>query len=539
MIYVIDQISIRSKGRDEALQSNRIVQNYIRYPGSSLKEPGVNSKILEKAIGNLFKYLKSLLPKEMYSNVKTMFIDDINKSNSTLTQDDSVSSITDVIKTHVALWNSGSYNSRHLCQEDKPTKSLKLSYDFLPIAKDINTNSNQAQIPYSTQNINVNLHRNYNSNYINKQHRQSDIYKNQVLLKGNSNHNNNTNKPLSYKHYNLFYDKKHSLYSLTKNGTVINQTRSNSKSQSNSREHSTIVNKRSGLSSNVSFAKITIATNTHTHNHHNHQSHKSIQTNINTISTNNKKQFGRMNTTVNVASYKNAIKKSIITKTQNLLNTKLFSKLQSDLIKMENSKNCSIDIKTNPNHNPHQLQNPTNNDNSNIKNCLNDKCGKKEGVKNHSLDKKKLQSHRNEKELVKEADNTINKNQLLSLCNKTNAHAKANANYQSKTFEGYKDDCYVNHNCNGNSNASDKINNSKRDNRDYFNEPNDMKNSDQLKKIKSSLDDNLKVMFNFSYECFLNRESESESKRSNDDSTKREGDKNQKLTYSYKKKYKY
>ena len=40
------------------------------------------------------------------------------------------------------------------------------------------------------------------------------------------------------------------------------------------------------------------------------------------------------------------------------------------------------------------------------------------------------------------------------------------------------------------------------------------KNSEQLKQIKSSLDDDLKVMFNFSYEGFLNKESESESRRS-------------------------
>jgi hypothetical protein len=36
------------------------------------------------------------------------------------------------------------------------------------------------------------------------------------------------------------------------------------------------------------------------------------------------------------------------------------------------------------------------------------------------------------------------------------------------------------------------------------------KNSEQLKEIKSSLDDNLKIMFNFSYEYFLNKESETE-----------------------------
>ena len=49
------------------------------------------------------------------------------------------------------------------------------------------------------------------------------------------------------------------------------------------------------------------------------------------------------------------------------------------------------------------------------------------------------------------------------------------------------------------------------------NNNNDIKNLEQLKVIKSTLDDNLKVMFNFSYECFLNKESESQSKKSVED----------------------
>ncbi len=43
------------------------------------------------------------------------------------------------------------------------------------------------------------------------------------------------------------------------------------------------------------------------------------------------------------------------------------------------------------------------------------------------------------------------------------------------------------------------------------------KNDEQLKQIKSGLDENLKFLFNFSYENFLNKESESESKKSASD----------------------
>lgn len=53
----------------------------------------------------------------------------------------------------------------------------------------------------------------------------------------------------------------------------------------------------------------------------------------------------------------------------------------------------------------------------------------------------------------------------------------------------------VKKNCNGKSNAP-------------------VKNEEMMKQIKNTLDDNLKVMFNFSYENFLSKESESESKKS-------------------------
>ena len=39
------------------------------------------------------------------------------------------------------------------------------------------------------------------------------------------------------------------------------------------------------------------------------------------------------------------------------------------------------------------------------------------------------------------------------------------------------------------------------------------KNEEQLKQIKSGLDDNLKFLFNFSYEKLLNKESENDSKK--------------------------
>ena len=45
-------------------------------------------------------------------------------------------------------------------------------------------------------------------------------------------------------------------------------------------------------------------------------------------------------------------------------------------------------------------------------------------------------------------------------------------------------------------------------------------NEEMMKKIKNTVDDNLKVMFNFSYENFLSKESEQESKEYSLDKSK-------------------
>jgi hypothetical protein len=55
------------------------------------------------------------------------------------------------------------------------------------------------------------------------------------------------------------------------------------------------------------------------------------------------------------------------------------------------------------------------------------------------------------------------------------------------------------------------------ENKNETNNNENSKNAEQLKQIKSGLDENLKFLFNFSYENFLNKESESESKKSASD----------------------
>ena len=60
--------------------------------------------------------------------------------------------------------------------------------------------------------------------------------------------------------------------------------------------------------------------------------------------------------------------------------------------------------------------------------------------------------------------------------------------------------------------TKDKTKENQEENKNNENEKK-KKNEEQLKQIKSGLDENLKYLFNFSYENFLNKESENDSKK--------------------------
>jgi hypothetical protein len=57
-----------------------------------------------------------------------------------------------------------------------------------------------------------------------------------------------------------------------------------------------------------------------------------------------------------------------------------------------------------------------------------------------------------------------------------------------------------------------KGDNNEDENKNTINKKYKLLNEEMMKKIKNTLDDNLKIMFNFSYENFLSKESEQESK---------------------------
>ena len=143
------------------------------------------------------------------------------------------------------------------------------------------------------------------------------------------------------------------------------------------------------------------------------------------------------------------------------------------------------------------------------------------------LGNKTMRNKKNKKTLLQISINNLktihNRNLQVTNISESNSQSISNSiNKKNNKFKLNKSLYFSNikkktKNILNNDNKKIINNNNQLNNKDnYIN--NDFKNnSEQLKVIKSSLDDNLKVMFNFSYECFLNKESESQSKKSFED----------------------
>ena len=131
--------------------------------------------------------------------------------------------------------------------------------------------------------------------------------------------------------------------------------------------------------------------------------------------------------------------------------------------------------------------------------------------------KKNICNNKNFNNSIKNNKNRkqLNSNLILSKKNKN----ILNKNKTSNTFiYSEKKNEFLNNNKSKikreNSNKNIHKKNEINDNLNEHNINKNEKNDEQLKQIKSGLDENLKFLFNFSYENFLNKESESESKKS-------------------------
>ena len=432
----------------------------------------------EYIIQKLLRYLKQKLTIIQYEDIKAFIYNEINKIVSNKTINNNNYSILDK-KDSLKIYKSYRNNINNLClnsnkfnnnskKEKNNEKNLKLSYDFSNrfISSPKNNNNNKP-IRIVLENIKI----------------------------------NEKAKSTSKSKYSKNYKDKYSLYSIMKSShsysynnnkkKINNNSHSKSKSKSTSRENFNM-NLNNNRTINSKSDNITI-NNT---NINQINSSSSITKGIfNSISSNN-------NRDINQKSKKyTTIKSTLIHQSLPLLNEKLFSKLTNSNNRTKSSKKNnivyntisnisvskitkSISYKTEPNIS-HNINISLTNKSNNFKNENN-----YNSLRINSYRKKVKFNNKNLKNKNKK-NNLIIKNQINYLSPSENNKIKI-TNISPK---------HRNNNNNNNNNLEFKTT-----------QIPVLKNEEMIKQIKNTIDDNLKVMFNFSYENFLSKESEHESK---------------------------
>ena len=367
-------------------------------------------------------------------------------------------------------------------------KKLKLSYDFSnilssPKNKIIKKNKSTSKSKNKIKNKNINIKtKDIHSLYsiIKNKHKVNETYNKKS--KGNQTQSNSKSKSKS---------------------KTESKSKSKSKSKSTSRECSNHHNNNSTFCKNFNFSnRVKFHPNksdnfgkTYSHNSQPNSNNCLQSTFIpnftikqllcqNYLSKNNKNS----NYYDNQSSLTNRkitnIKPTIINKTQPLLNEKLFSKIGKSKNK-SNNKNNNSNLKNN------QKQMRINNENKNKK-LIQKKKDYNEQIKSFNFSKIKNNSHTNSKS--KSSRIRLNRNKQHSFPKPKKPEInKIKNNDLIKSIE------------------NKKIPNSKIDLTKEKKKP-PVKNEEIMKQIKNTIDDNLKIMLNFSYENFLSKESEHESK---------------------------
>lgn len=414
---------------------------------NSFHQKGTNCLNYELLINKLLKYIKKTFAENQYLDIKKYIQNEISQlSSSSIDQNESQSSIFNASppKNAISITENSEmrsvnfpHHSKVLVNKDKNLKKEKK----LKLSYDF---SNLLTSP-KPKPVKIEI---------------SNIKK--------VNNQNSSTTPSSKK-TNIGGTKDiHSLYTIIKKGdrtTTKSNNQKPSKTQSNSKS------KSKSTSRDCS---------------NNHYSNTNSNINQNLTNNNNLKKV-------------TTVKQTLITKSQPLLNEKLFSKLNLNINCQNNPSNCNTitnvrsgNTSSNPKSKikPKSKVNHQNKTNSN--NRTNSKCSKNNMCNNKQI---QISSNSNLKKDNKKNQNktTITlqeKNNLL--CYENEKNNQINSNKENKIKSQYID---------LNLEKSSSINNIN-------------KNEEMMKQIKNTLDENLKVIFNFSYENFLSKESESESKKS-------------------------
>ena len=445
----------------------------------------INYEIL---LNKLLKHCKKVLNEAQYSDIKKYITQEIsnNKSSRILHKNESISSILkekSTSNTTLTLERASSpcnYSSNQMHslnysndfkgnqhsykQSNKNEKKFKLSYDFSnliasPKPKPIKIhNNNIKKIQYPNNNkvnttpiiINKNKHNPYTSTETLSTSSKAKTFINMS--------NNNKDS--------------HSLYTIIKSsGYSRRKPPSSNTNKQNNSNHSNSQSRSNSFSRDCSLNNLNCKVNTY---------NMTTQTisGTNGLNGNYYSNTNTINNECNSSQSRNSAKKvkqTLITKSHPFLNEKLFTKLNLNIKSHKIKHNKMISNKTNKhickrNPSEHHHRNSfkkTNNTTSKISN-----------------------SAKRTSKIV------IDKDLNILYCNSTHENELQN-NKNNNKFNKKGD--YIK------TSQQIVINNENKQIKE---------NTEMMKQIKNTLDDNLKVIFNFSYEDFLSKESETESKKS-------------------------
>ena len=501
----------------------------------------------------MLKYLKKILSTVQYASIKSFILSELNNNNQPLSNSESLSSI---------------LATRHNTIQQDNEKKLKLSYDFSTLLtcpkynKPVKINIGNIQKHYPNSYRTVKQQHTSGSVYSNNSNNNvKDIHSLYTIIKPN--HNNNktkskhskesktqsnskstsrdksTTKPNQYNIYNYNYIRhnKH-LLALDSNSNNFNMN-NNKKHFSNS--------DKSGcpLLNEKLFSKLNLKPYTTSNNNNNNNTPSSIiNTTSSVIKTNNNNNSKRENTSINL---------NIYCQTNNIKNVHI-KQVKHSKNKKANSNTSHSNSNTNRSHYHSSINSYRSNRLGKNQNASNVHSGNvvsvvtKEQRPNTSkipnkkkLTKKKLNKSKQEHTIVINYNNEqlplmiVNKKdkerickQIERKCDNYETIEKIKAEYidlsePEEVVKKNKEETVVNENAEkGDVKERDKdkdkdgSKNGSKHSRDQNTKVNNKntKNEEIMKQIKNSLDDNLKVMFNFSYENFLSKESETESKKS-------------------------
>ena len=441
----------------------------------------------EYILQKLLKYLKQKLTIIQYEDIISFIRNEINKiilnkniSNnySLLDQNDSIKYIKKVCKTkrnntsntnsiNNFYLNINSYNN-YPNKEVNNEQKLKLSYDF----------SNRLISP---------------SNNINN--KPIKIVLENIIITEKA-------KSTSKSNYLKNYKDKYSLYSIIKNSNsysyrnkykdIINYSKCKSKSKSTSREN-IINNINNNKINNTKNDNITISnTNVIQINTSSLMTKGVFNSNsYNTISNNNMKNIFQKNKKV-------SIKSTLIHQSHPLLNEKLFSKLTNTYNRRKTSQNSNVVYNTISNISMSKItKNISYKTEPNISHNINISFSNKSSTKKNKCNSSRINSYRQKENSKNIKTSSKKRNKAILTINIPNQYNNLSRidNNQNKIL-----------------NIAPKYINKQSILKDKNRQIPILKNDEMLKQIKNTIDDNLKIMFNFSYENFLSKQSEHESK---------------------------